>query len=333
VLRPALPCSSRPFAVRVTVLASVIVLSACASPDTPGSAPSTGSSTSRATTARPDTSSRPAGSASSPAAVTTSTGNAAPAPGAKAPAGYAWQASPSSTSVQVATVDGGRASLLWMDPTRLRFRFVPGFQVPEGSPATTADKNPSTWVPRMVAAFNSGYKLSDHVGGYYYLGRTVAPLSTGLASMVLRTDGSLAIGVWGRDIAMTPDTLMVRQNLPPLVLGGVSQASPTDPLRKWGIPTRNQPLQNRSALGRLADGSFVFVYAHSVIASDLAQILVKAGVQEAIALDMNVSWPTGFVYTHTGGGVVGAKINHWTVRPPSTYLTRYKKDFIAVEGV
>jgi hypothetical protein len=250
-----------------------------------------------------------------------------------APRGYAWTASPGSAAVQVATLRGGGTSLLWMDPSRLRFRFVPGYRYPEGSPASAADRTPSSWVPGMVAAFNSGYKLADHVGGYYYLGRTVVPLRAGLASLVVHKDGSLAVGVWGRDLTMTADTLVVRQNLRPLVVGGVSQASVHDGPRTWGISNGNRPLANRSALGRLANGSFVFVYAHDVTAATLGHTLVSLGVREAIMLDMNISWPTGFVYSHAGGHVVGRRINHWTIRPPSTYLTRFKKDFIAVEGI
>ena len=248
------------------------------------------------------------------------------------PAGYAWQPAAGSNAVRVASIRHGAVSLMWMDATRLRFRFVPGLAVPEGSPGTAADTRPSTWVPRMVAAFNSGYKLSDHVGGYYYLGRNVAPLRTGYASMVVSKDGRLSVGVWGKDIAMTPDTLVVRQNLPPLVVGGVSKASPNDGPRTWGISNGNRPLANRSALGRLPDGSYIFVYAHLVTAATLGSILVSAGVREAIMLDMNISWPTGFVYAHRGGRVVGSRINPATIRPPSTYLTRFKKDFIAVEG-
>jgi len=221
---------------------------------------------------------------------------------------------------------------MWMDPSHLRFRYIPGTQVPEGSPATAADSTPATWVPQMLAGFDSGFKLSDHAGGYYYLGRTVAPLRNGLATMVVHRDGSLTVGVWGSDLRMTADTLAVRQNLPPLVLGGVAQTSPRDGLRTWGLPTHGQPLQNRSALGRLADGSFVFVYAHDVTAPTLASVLVKAGARMAIALDMNLSWPTGFVYAHQGGQVVGSKINRFATRQPSIYQTRFKKDFIVVQG-
>jgi hypothetical protein len=258
--------------------------------------------------------------------------NGAVAPGVRTPpAGPDWHAAPGSPAVQVATLSGGDVSLLWMDPARLRFRYVPGYAVPEGGPATVADTTPSTWVPTMVAGFDSGYKLRDHVGGYYYLGRAVAPLRAGLASLVIGTDGSLSVGTWGRDIAMTASTLVVRQNLRPLVLDGVSQATPADRPRTWGISNGNRPRANRSALGRLADGSLVFVYAHDVTAAALAQVLVGVGVREAIDLDMNVSWPTGFVYSHVGGRVVGQKINPHVVRSPSTYLSRFKKDFVVVQ--
>lgn len=292
----------------------------------------------RVATTAPSTASSTAAPSAASSASTTSTTSTTPVNGSKAPvlvppAGFAWTASPGSAAVQVATLPGGATSLMWMDPSRLRFRFVPGYRYPEGSPASAADRTPSTWVPRMVAAFNSGYMLKDHVGGYYYMGRTVVPLRAGLASLVVHKDGTLAIGVWGRDIGMTPDTLLVRQNLPPLVLDGVSRASVHDGPRTWGISNGNLPRANRSALGRLADGSFVFVYAHNVTAATLGQTLVSVGVREAIMLDMNISWPTGYVYSHVGGQVVGARINHWTIRPPSTYLTRFKKDFIAVEGI
>ena len=52
----------------------------------------------------------------------------------------------------------------------------------------------------------------------------------------------------------------------------------------------------------------------------------------AIVLDMNLSWPTGFLYAHTNGQVVGSKISHWATRSPAIYLARFKKDFVVVEG-
>jgi hypothetical protein len=311
----------------------MLALSACA---TSLQAVSSTSSPSTAAVTPPSSAASARTPAASPSGVAPSgqgaSANGAVDPGAASPpAGPSWHAAPGSTAVQVATLPGGNVSFLWMDPARLRFRYVPGYAVPEGSPATKADSTPSTWVPQMLAGFDSGYKLSDHVGGYYYRGRTVAPLRAGLASLVIGTDGSLSVGTWGRDISMTPTTLVVRQNLGPLVLDGVSQAKATDRPRTWGISNGNRPRANRSALGRLPDGSLVFVFAHDVTAAGLADALVSLGVREAIDLDMNISWPTGFVYSHEGGKVVGHKINPHIVRSPSTYLSRFKKDFVVVQ--
>jgi hypothetical protein len=219
-----------------------------------------------------------------------------------------------------------------MDPSRLRFRLIAGYEVPEGSPSSAADRNPVTWVPTLVAAFNSGYKLRDRVGGYFVGGTTVSPLRPGMASLVLLADGSLRIGAWGDGLSMTPDTVAVRQNLPPLVQDGISRATAADTPRTWGIANGNRARVNRSALGELADGSFVFEFGHDVTALDMASGLVAIGARFEIDLDMNTSWPTGFVYRRAAGKVVGTAINPSVVRPPSIYLQQFKKDFLAVSS-
>jgi hypothetical protein len=227
-------------------------------------------------------------------------------------------------------LDGGAVSLLWMDPSRLQFRYVPGTSVPERSPASAADNTPATWVSRMVAAFNGGFMLKDHVGGYYYLGRTVEPLRTGYAAFVVSKTGTMSVGVWGRDLHLTSNVLVVRENLRPLVDRGVAMARPSDRPTAWGIANGNLPRANRSALGQLPNGSLVFAYGANVLASTMATSLVRAGATEAVMLDMNISWPTGFTYSHVGGHVLGRKINARIVRSPSTYFVRFRKDFVAV---
>lgn len=230
----------------------------------------------------------------------------------------------------VATGSGGRVTLLWMDPSRLSFRYVPGTRWPEGSPATTADRTPSTWTTTMVAAFNSGYKLSDHVGGYWYRGRTVSPLRAGLGTFTVDADGTLHVGVWGRDLGLTPSTVAVRQNERPLVLDGVSQASAHDGPNTWGKAVGNRRFVNRSALAVLPDGSFVFAVAEHTTASVIGAALAALHVRVAVMLDMNGTWPTGYLYRHRGGRVTGVRIAPWLHNPPSVYLTRYKKDFVVV---
>ena len=249
------------------------------------------------------------------------------------PKGLHWRMPPASPHLAVATADHGATSWLWMDPQYLRFRFLPGYTRPEGGPRTRADHNPATWVPAMVAAFNGGYKLSDHVGGYYYLGHTVSPLRRGYASMVFYRDGTMRVGVWGWNVHMTPDVVAVRQNMKPLVWRGVSQTHATDTQSTWGFNmVHGWWIANRSALGMRADGSLVFVYGHHLTPSQMAQRLIRAGVRTAIALDMNGWWPTGFLYSHYRSHIVGAKINSFIQRSPSVYLDTYSSDFVAVLG-
>ena len=248
------------------------------------------------------------------------------------PPGFTWAHVSASPALAVTTVDHGDVSLLWMDPSLLRFRYVPGSRWPENGPVAAADTVPATWTARMVAAFNGGFKLFDHVGGYYYLGDTVAPLRSGYAAFVVRRDGTLSVGVWGRDLHLTSDAVVVRQNLPPIVADGLSQAKATDPVYKWGLTLQHLRAVNRSALGQLADGGLVFEYGHLVTPQTIVTYLVKAGAQTAMMLDTNVVWPTGFLYTHAHGQLHGTKINSHIKRTPWVYLTQYQKDFVAVQS-
>jgi len=236
-----------------------------------------------------------------------------------------------SDGLRRATTDHGRITLLWLDPTRLRFRFVPGTRWPEGSPAAPADSTPSTWTSRMVAAFDGGFKLSDHVGGYYYRGRTVAALRAGLAAFTVTGDGVLHVGVWGADLHLTPTTTVVRENLPPIVLAGVVRARASDGVSRWGITIGKRTAVNRSALGLLPDGGLVFLAGRDVTPVEVGDALVGVGVREAMMLDMNALWPTGYLYSHSGSHVTGSKIASWIARPPTIYYSRFTKDFVVVE--
>jgi hypothetical protein len=251
---------------------------------------------------------------------------AAPAAGAST---VVWESA--GPHMSLASLAKGTISLLQMDPTALRYRFLPGYKWPEKSPRTKADHDPTTWVPGMVAAFNGGFKLSDGVGGYYYQGRMVAPLRDGLASMVFTKDGSLRVVAWTGGATVTPDVLAVRQNLKPLVLNGRIQTRASDGLKTWGVNIRKGTIiANRSALGMRADGTLVFGFAYASTPETLAKAMVAGGVQTAIALDMNGLWPTGYLYRHTATGVVGRKINTHIVRSPKLYLDTTNKDFVVV---
>lgn len=229
----------------------------------------------------------------------------------------------------VVRVDHGRIALLWMNPALLRFRFVPGTQIPESSPARPTDNLPATWLSRMAAAFNGGFWLKDlHPGGYFYDGKVVKPLVAGQAALVVTSSGHLSVGMWGRDLRLGAGVLAVRENLPLLVDGFRDRAGTITGPHAWGRST-NEPVQaNRSALGELADGSIVYEYGHKVTPEEMAAAMVDIRARTAMMLDMNGSWPGAFVYWRAGVRLQGKRIHPSIYHDPSLYYVRYKKDFI-----
>ena len=235
--------------------------------------------------------------------------------------------------VDVTHVDAGAIALMWMDAPALSFRFIPGYQYPEGSPQRSIDHTPSTWVPNMVAAFNGGFHLSDDVGGYFYDGQVVKRLRPGLASLDVTNTGRISVGVWDRTVNSTAGFEVIRQNLQPLVWHGKTQAFPSDSASAWGRANGGLSHANRTALGERADGTVVFAYGYNVQAYEMADALVSAGVRTAVMLDMNKSWPTGYYYEPTGvDRPKGHRILPAIYRNPDTYFAQFKKDFIVADS-
>ena len=110
-------------------------------------------------------------------------------------------------------------TVMWMDPTLLSTKLVPGTQVPP-SAATPPASVQRAQFDALVATFNSGFLLKDSHGGFYLGGHTYAPLVDGQASMVIYKDGTVDIGAWGSEVTMTTQVAAVRQNLAPLVDNG-----------------------------------------------------------------------------------------------------------------
>ena len=235
-------------------------------------------------------------------------------------------------SLYTKSVAGGAIGLMLMNPAALHFRFIPGYAYPEGSPIKAIDRKPSTWTSHLVAAFNGGFKLKDHVGGYYYDGVTVRPLRTGLASLVIDTQGRISVVKWGRERRSVHGVDVVRQNLPMLVDDGRAKATSQDSNSAWGFANGNTRVANRSALGQLANGWLVYAFGHNVTAQQMADSLVRVGVRNAIMLDMNMSQPAGFYYKHTSGQIRGHRVQSSVVDPATIYLHPWDKDFIVADA-
>jgi Phosphodiester glycosidase len=189
-------------------------------------------------------------------------------------------------------------SAVWIDPTLLRVALVPGAREPAGTWAQPPDIT-GTALSAVVAAFNGGFRFSDAHGGFYLDGRQAVPLQAGAASMVIYSNGRINIGVWGRDVTMSPQVTAVLQNLVPIVEDGQTAPNATySDTRLWGATLGASTVVARSGIGVTATGALVYVAGPALTARSLAESLQRAGAIRAMALDINPEWVTFNFYTH-----------------------------------
>jgi hypothetical protein len=89
------------------------------------------------------------------------------------------------------------AGVAWIDSSRTSAWLYPGISEPAVTMASRGPEEvPETMRSRLVATFNSGFKLSDSGGGFASGGHTYAPLKTGLATFVRYNTGKVDILPW-----------------------------------------------------------------------------------------------------------------------------------------
>ncbi len=228
-------------------------------------------------------------------------------------------------------------SAVWIDPKLLRLELVPGSTEPGGTWAHPPYVTPSE-LPRLVAAFNGGFRFQDARGGIYLEGRAGVPLVPGAASFVIYKDGRVNIGDWGTEVSMSPDVQSVLQNVVLLVDNGhlAPSATYTDNAI-WGYTLGGGYVVPRSGIGVTADGALVYVAGPALTAKSLAESLQRAGAVRAMTLDINPEWVTFNFYAHTAGQpgeVAGTKLYPEMQRPADRYLPPVweARDFFEVQS-
>jgi len=223
----------------------------------------------------------------------------------------------------------------WMDPKLLKATLYSGSIIPGGGPYTnTAPVSPSD-ASSLVAAFNAGFLMSNSNGGYYTDGRAEVPLVNGAASFVVYKDGTSTVGMWGRDVTLTPNVVSVRQNLDLLVDNGrpAPGLNATD-TTKWGFTLGNAVYVWRSGLGVTADGALVYVGGPSLNITDLANLLVDAGAVRAMELDINTDWVNFAAYSPPSPTGQAAPGNGTNLLPEMTGgTTRYFESWWSLDFI
>lgn len=222
--------------------------------------------------------------------------------------------------------------VVWMNASLLKTALYNGLQEPGGGPWLHGAHISPADDAALVAAFNGGFRLGDARGGYFTEGRTVRPLENGRGSFVIRRDGTVDVGAWGRDDTMTPDVVSVRQNLDLIVDGGhpVPGLLANDHSR-WGSTLGGKVYVWRSAVGVDRKGNLVYVAGDGLNITTLADVLTRAGAVRAIELDINSQWVSFYTYTGTSASdVQGHKLIGAIQRPPDRYLKDGTRDFFAL---
>jgi len=221
------------------------------------------------------------------------------------------------------------AGVAWIDHARTSVILYPGISEPAVTmPSRGPEEVPMTMRSRLVATFNSAFKLSDSGGGFAYGGHTYAPMKPKTATILRYRDGRVDVISWHGGPDVPPDVLYARQNLPLIVNGGRPNPNLSDG-PQWGATLGNAILVWRSAVGIDRHGNLVYAAANDQSVASLAAIMMRAGAVRAMELDINTYWPSFITYRDPGAGDPANLLADMD-RPPTRYLTPDDRDFFAV---
>jgi hypothetical protein len=221
------------------------------------------------------------------------------------------------------------AGVAWIDTARTHVALYPGRLEPSVSlPSRGPMMVPQSLRSRLLATFNSGFKLSDSGGGFAYNGQTYAPLKDGLATVIGYTDGRIDIASWSAGRTVPANVSFARQNLPLIVEGGRANPNLSDG-PEWGLTLGNAIRVWRSGLGIDAHGNLIYAAANDQTVGSLAQILIHAGAVRAMQLDINSYWTTFISYAQPDAGRPTSLLTTMS-RGPERYLSPDDRDFFAV---
>ena len=150
-----------------------------------------------------------------------------------------------------------------------------------------ADRWRPTSRPFLLASFNGGFKWGDFTGGVLSFGIAFRGLVPGQASLIVYSDGSFTVGMWGRDNDPAKQVVGVRQNLQMLVDGGAPTPE-TGSLAAWGGSVAG-PATMRSAVGVDANGALVWAGGRLTPATSPTRSSPPARVR-AMEMDINPDW-------------------------------------------
>ena len=208
------------------------------------------------------------------------------------------------------------AGLAWIDTKRATLTLNPG----RLEPAVTLPRGPmdvpSAERPRLLATFNSGFKLSDSHGGFAVNGHTYATMRNGQGTIVGYENGRVDVLDWRYGARVPPGVSFARQNLPLIV----NEGRPSPNISNTADGARRSAM--RSSSGARRSGSTVrepdLRRRRRSDCRSLAKALIRAGAIRAMELDINSYWITFISYGAPGALAPRTSSKTWTGRRPAT---------------
>ncbi len=221
------------------------------------------------------------------------------------------------------------AGVAWIDHKQTTTWLYPGISEPAVSlPSRGPEEVPMSMRHRLVATFNSGFKIADSRGGYAQGGHTYSPMQPQMATFIRYRSGRIDIRSWSGGTDAGPGITYARQNLPLIVNHGRPNPNLSDG-PEWGATLGNAIRVWRSGVGIDRHGNLIYAAANDQTVGSLAEILIRAGAARAMELDINTYW-TSFITYRYSGARHAANLLADMDRSPERYLTPDDRDFFAV---
>ena len=219
------------------------------------------------------------------------------------------------------------AGLAWIDAKRTWIALNPGRQEPSVSIPRGSMDVPRASRGKLLATFNSGFKLSDSRGGFVLNGHTYSTMQDGQATLVGYRDGRVNVIEWHHGPYAPSSVAFARQNLPLLVDHG--RPSPNLSSSEWGATVGGAVLVWRSGIGVDRHGNLIYAAGEDQSVSSLADTLAHAGAVRAMELDINSYW-VSFITYGAPGALAAKNLLPGMERSSGRYLTPDDRDFFAV---
>jgi hypothetical protein len=218
--------------------------------------------------------------------------------------------------------------LAWIDTKRATVLLHPGRLEPSVSLPRGPMSVPQQARPRLLATFNSGFKLGDSKGGFAVEGHTYARMQNGQGTLVGYSDGRVDVLDWSYGATVPVGVSYARQNLPLIVSEGRANPRLAND-SEWGATVGNAVLVWRSGIGVDKHGNLIYAAGEDQTVSSLAKTLIHAGAVRAMELDINSYWVSFISYGAPGAGQPKNLLPGMN-RPVTRYLEPDDRDFFTV---